>query len=140
MRESLFKEAVRLRVAERIRFLGAVTDVPGLIAGWDVYVHSTTAAEGMGTAVAEAMMAGLPCVVTDLPVMREICGNEGAIYASPADPLAWGRAVMELVGNRERRAVLGGAAQRRARNLFTRAEVAARYLGAIRPPSSKETP
>src|SRR5262249_23242762 len=75
-RVELEDEARRLRVADCIRFLGFAHVAP-LLARWDIYVHSTTEAEGMGTAVAEAMLAGLPCVVTDLPMMREICGPDG---------------------------------------------------------------
>jgi glycosyltransferase involved in cell wall biosynthesis len=111
--------------------------VAGLLAEWDVYVHSTTTAEGMGTAVAEAMMAGLPCLVTDIEVMHEVCGPEGAAYAPAAAPAAWGETLLAIIDGRERRAQLGCAAQDRARRLFGLSEVAARYLQTIRPNAAK---
>ena len=138
LQEFLLQEADRMGVTDRVRFLGSVTDVADLIAGWDIYLHSTTEAEGMGTAVAEAMMAGLPCVVSDIAVMREVCGQGAAIYARPADPAAWGDALLKLIGNREQRAAMGDAAQNRARDLFALSEVAVRYLRTIRPNGTKE--
>ncbi len=133
LRELLVRQAVSLGLADRVRFLRSVTDVAALIAGWDIYVHSTTNAEGMGTAVAEAMMAGLPCVVSDIAVMREVCGQEGAIYVRAADPIDWGQALLRLIADRERRVELGLAAQKRARDLFALPEVAASYLNVICP-------
>jgi glycosyltransferase involved in cell wall biosynthesis len=137
-RERLKCEADRLGVGDRVRFLGTVGNVAGLLAEWDVYVHSTTTAEGMGTAVAEAMMAGLPCLVTDIEVMREVCGPEGAAYAPAAAPAAWGEALLAIIDDRGRRAQLGSAAQDRARRLFGLSEVAARYLRTIRPNGRNE--
>ena len=131
--EFLVQQASHLGVRAQVRFLGSVTDVAALIAGWDVYVHSTTAAEGMGTAVAEAMMAGMPCVVSDIAVMREVCGHEGAAYVQPANPAAWGQALLRLFADHNRRVALGSAAQKRARRLFALPEVAERYLKIISP-------
>ena len=133
LREHLMRQATSLGVSARVRFLGSVTDVAALIAGWDVYVHSTTTAEGMGTAVAEAMMAGLPCVVSDIAVMREVCGPNGAIYAGPANSREWGQALLKLIADRGRRVELGCAARKRARDLFALPQVVASYLNVIRP-------
>ena len=128
LREMLQQEAVRLGVERRVQFLGSVSAVAERIAGWDIYVHSTTVAEGMGTAVAEAMMNGLPCVVSDISVMREVCGDDGAVYAPPAQPAAWSAVLLELIMNQERRVAHGHAAQQRARALFALPQVAAQYL------------
>lgn len=125
----LESEARRLGVADRVHFLG-FRNVAPLLETWDIYVHSTTAHEGMGTAVAEAMAAGLPCLVSDLPVMREVCGD-AACYAAAGDPAAFGRALFDLIPDRARRECLGAAAQRRAERLFSRDEVAAAYLRTV---------
>jgi len=132
LRPALEREARLLGVADRVRFLG-FTPVGPLLAEWDIYVHSTTAAEGMGTAVAEAMMAGLPCIVSDLAVMREVCGDDGANYAATADPVALGRALVQLIEDRPRREALGRAAQNRARRMFALPQVAEAYLRVIAP-------
>jgi glycosyltransferase involved in cell wall biosynthesis len=137
LRETLEREARRLGVADHVRFLG-FTGVGSLLAEWDIYVHSTTAAEGMGTAVAEAMMAGLPCMVSDLSVMREVCGEDGAFYFRAANAAALGQALIELIENRPKRKMLGLAAQDRARRMFALSQVAEAYLAAAFPSRAKE--
>jgi glycosyltransferase involved in cell wall biosynthesis len=137
LRRALEREARRLGVADRVRFLG-FTEVGPLLAEWDIYVHSTTEAEGMGTAVAEAMMAGLPCIVSDLGVMREVCGADGAHYVPASKAVALGRALLLLIEDRARRQALGLAAQRRARRIFARPQVAEAYLQVVAPNLVKE--
>jgi glycosyltransferase involved in cell wall biosynthesis len=126
LHEELRLEAVRLDVSDRVRFLGSRTVAP-LLAEWDIYVHSTTEAEGMGTALAEAMMAGLPCIVSDIPVMREVCGDDCAIYVSPGDPVALAGAMARLSGDRRLREALGHASRLRARRMFGLQIIASAY-------------
>ncbi|HEY4988222.1 MAG TPA: glycosyltransferase family 4 protein [Opitutaceae bacterium] len=128
LKTSLLAEVTRLKLEGRVRFLG-LRDVQPLLAKWDIYVHSTTSREGMGTAVAEAMMAGLPCIVSDLPVMREVCGTFGAVYAKPGDPVELGGAILNLIQDPARRRVLGLAAQEEARRKFDLSSVARAYEG-----------
>lgn len=130
LRGMLEREAQQLGVAHRVLFLG-FTPVGPLLTEWDVYVHSTTAAEGMGTAVAEAMMAGMPCVVSDLEVMREVCGDDGAIYAAAGEASAFGGALVKLLEDQARRKSLGLAAQSRARRMFALPQCAEAYLGVV---------
>ncbi len=126
LRAALESVARRVGVADRVRFLG-FANVEPLLRSWDVYIHATTDREGMGTALAEAMMAGLPCLVSDLPVMREVGGADGACYTPVADPVAMGRAMLELLADRERRERLGQAAQERARPRFSPAQFTRAY-------------
>jgi glycosyltransferase involved in cell wall biosynthesis len=132
LRHKLQQQARRLGVADRVRFLGFTQVVP-LLKQWDIYVHSTTVDEGMGTSAAEAMLAGLPCVVSDLKVMREVCGDDGANYAAAADPAALGQALVQLIENRARRKALGLAAQVRARQMFGLPQCANAYLRVVFP-------
>jgi glycosyltransferase involved in cell wall biosynthesis len=81
----------RLRVLDRVRFCPAVSDeeLPRFLALADVFVFpSQNRLEGFGLAVAEAMAAGLPVVVADLPGVREVIepGREGLL----AEPLMRG--------------------------------------------------
>jgi glycosyltransferase involved in cell wall biosynthesis len=126
LRPGLELEARRLGVSDRVRFLG-FRPVPDLLARWDVYLHSTTDSEGMGTAVAEAMASGLPCLVSDLRVMREVCGDDGASYAPAGDPSGFAKALVELIGDRTSRESIGGSAQARARRMFGLKETGAAY-------------
>ena len=130
LRPALELEARRLGVADRVRFLG-FQRVQDLLPQWDAYLHSTTDREGMGTAVAEAMMSGLPCLVTDLAVMREVCGPEGAVYAPAGDAEATARALVGLIDDRKRREALGFQARERARRMFAMDSMVKGYTGLL---------
>lgn len=73
-----------------VRLLGWRDDVPALLAGAQVFVHPSIQ-EGLGTAAIEAMMAGLPVVVTDAGGLPEVVGEHGiCVPAGDADALADG--------------------------------------------------
>lgn len=75
-RHSLEGLARDLGAQERIRFLGSRADVPDLLGAWDAFaLHSRS--ESFGMAVAEALLAGLPVVATNVGAIREIT-DDGA--------------------------------------------------------------
>ena len=51
--------------------------------------------EGYGLPVAEALALGVPAVITDIPIFREVAGD-GALYVDPRDPKAVAAAVQSL--------------------------------------------
>ena len=55
-----------------VHFLGSRGDVPTLLKSMDGFVYST-AHDTFGIAIIEAIAAGLPIVVNDWPVMKEVC-------------------------------------------------------------------
>ena len=65
-RQELERLARELGLDSRVRFLGHVADVGGLLAQADAYALSSLY-EGFPNALCEAMAAGLPCVSTDCP-------------------------------------------------------------------------
>ena len=67
----------QLNLRSSVRFLGYLENVIERVAGWSLFVYSTTEREGLGNSVVEALAAGVPCVVSDLPMMREIDGGAG---------------------------------------------------------------
>jgi glycosyltransferase-like protein len=70
------------------RVLGPVDHdaLPGLVAGAAAFAFPSTR-EGFGLAAMEALAAGVPVVVRDLPVLREVFGDTVAYGADP-DTLA----------------------------------------------------
>ena len=66
--------------------LGPVLDdeLPALVAAADVFAFPSVK-EGFGLAAMEALAAGVPLVVRDLPVMREIFTDAARFFDSPAD-------------------------------------------------------
>ena len=77
-------------------FHGGVTDAEyaALLADRAALV-SASLDEGYGLPVAEALELGVPAVVTDMPIFREVAGG-GALYAPGADAAAFAAAVRSL--------------------------------------------
>lgn len=61
---ALTRKARRHGVAERVSFLGYHEDVPAIMAAADIFVHPARQ-ETTGTAILEAVVNGLPVIVTD---------------------------------------------------------------------------
>lgn len=99
------------------------TAVPAELAAAEVFLLPTRS-EGFCMAVLEAMAAGLPCLVSDIPVLRWLVGD-GAICLPVDRPDLWARALGELDGTRRR--ALSEAARRRAAG-FTWEGFASAYL------------
>ena len=83
-----------------VEWLGAVADVPTLLAQADVFV-STSAHEGLSLAQLEALAAGVPVVATDVGGAAEIAARHpGMMKLLPADgkPSEFAAAIRELTG------------------------------------------
>ncbi len=70
--------------------------------------------EGFGLPAVEAMGAGAPLLLSDIPVLREVAGD-AAIYAPPERPESWADAVAEILSDEERRADLASRGRARSR-------------------------
>lgn len=64
-RRTLEKQAARLRVSDRVHFLGKVmyTDIPRYLKACDIFIRPSRS-EGMGNSFVEAMATGLPVIAT----------------------------------------------------------------------------
>ncbi len=89
-------EARRLGIEADTRFVGWVADadLPALYRGARALV-AATAEETFGRFVTEALACGCPCVLQDLPVLREVAGA-AARFVDFADPVAAGEALRAL--------------------------------------------
>lgn len=56
-----------------------------------------TIAEGCGLPVLESLWRGVPCVCSDLPVLREIADAGGCLMVRPDQPAAWRDALHRLL-------------------------------------------
>ncbi len=63
---------------KKMTLKGTRKDIHQVLPDYDIYISASTV-EGFGIAVAEAMSVGLPAFISDIPVYREI-GGEQAIY------------------------------------------------------------
>lgn len=128
--EELRKQVVEAGLERRVRFLGALGQPQEAMRRWEAFVFATTAREGFGIAVAEAMASGLPCVLTDVPALREVAGN-CAYYFAPASPADLGARILEVVGNPALAQARAEAGRLRAKELYGAEAFARRYLSAL---------
>jgi glycosyltransferase involved in cell wall biosynthesis len=97
-----------------VSLLGERTDVPELMRLADVYCQPNLHAEPFGIAIAEAMRASLPCVVSAPGGASELLDESCAIVTMPGDAPAIAGALRQLAGAASLRADMGRAAAARA--------------------------
>jgi glycosyltransferase involved in cell wall biosynthesis len=112
---SVLEEQVRAAgLTDKILLLGTRSDVELLLAISDVFVFPSRS-EGYGLALAEALAAGKPSVVANLPVLAELIeeGETGFLVEPTPDALAG--AVLEILNDPERARAMAAAARRFAK-------------------------
>jgi glycosyltransferase involved in cell wall biosynthesis len=130
MRPALEELIRELGIGDKVTLAGTIARPWELMAGWGGAIFSTGPQEGFGIAAAEAMAMGLPCVFTDLPVMREV-GGDTVLYARPGSPESLAEQISTLIADSALAARLGQAAAHRAQEHFSPQAFAAAYLRAF---------
>ncbi|MBM6776530.1 glycosyltransferase [Collinsella tanakaei] len=64
LRDKLKEHAARIGVADKVRLLGARSDVDRMLSAFDIFAFPSLT-EGLGVAVIEAQANGLPCIISD---------------------------------------------------------------------------
>lgn len=110
--ESLRARATRLGVGDRVEWLGFVdpTDRPGLLADLDV-LAMPSAFESFGLSAGEAMLHGVPVLVTEQTGIAELVRRHGAGRITPADASSIAAAIGELDNERGALRELGARGQ-----------------------------
>lgn len=114
---------------ESLRLPGHVPDAARSLCDLDVFVMSSRQ-EGLGTAVLEAMAAGVPVAVTRAGGLADVAGDE-LPSAPPEDPEALAREVLRLLEDAGEREAARRAGRRRLGD-FTAASMARSTLRAYR--------
>lgn len=107
-------------IADRVHFLGARPDVPDILDELDLFVFSSRQ-EGFPVAVSEAMLAGVPLIVSDIEPLREaiICdGNLGEMFPVGDFSALSGR-LIALLRDESSRVELADHARKYARENFS---------------------
>jgi glycosyltransferase involved in cell wall biosynthesis len=121
-----------LGLQENVRFLGSVAKIYETIARWDIFVYAATPREGFGNAVAEALMCGLPCIVSDLPPLREVCGSGHSVeYVPVGDPTTMATAIGTLIYDFAARSELSKSARAWAEAELSAEVYARRYADVL---------
>jgi glycosyltransferase involved in cell wall biosynthesis len=111
-RPALEQLAAGLGLGERARFLGFRPDVSELLHAAAVVVNPS-AFEGCPNVVLDAMAAGRPLVVSDIPAHRELLDERAAWLVDPEDPAALSAALGEAVADPAEAARRSAEASRR---------------------------
>lgn len=115
--EELKAAAIRLGVAERVRFLNQRSDVARLLAAADIFCQPNTGPEPFGIAFIEALYAQLPVITTALGGACEIVDDSCGVLVRPGDARALAASLRRLIQDQTLRARLGDTGPARARQL-----------------------
>ena len=115
----------------QIRYHGAASD-ESVAALWSTARASVfpTLAEGCGLPLLESLARGVPCVASDLPVLRESGEGGGCVFAAPNVRVTWLDALAKILMDDVHRETL--AAEAKARTLPTWTSAAAQLLTSLR--------
>lgn len=115
--EGLKKAAIRLGIADRVRFLGQRTDVARLLSASDIFCQPNTAPDAFGISFIEALYSYLPVITTNIGGAPEIVDDSCGVLVTPNDPPALANALRLLIEDRPLRRKLGEAGFARATSL-----------------------
>ena len=121
--EPMKRLAISMGVAERVRFLGRVSDerLPEVYAACDVFaLPSVSRLEAFGIVALEAMSTGKPVIVADIPGVREMIedGRDGLI-ADPMNPRDLAEKIRRLLSDPEARRTMGARGREKVLESFS---------------------
>ncbi len=118
LEEELLRQRDRLGLKDQVIFLGFRSDIPELLAAFDIFVLPSLY-EGLPVSLVEAMAAGRPIVTTDVDGNCEVIGkNEAGIAVEPGDPPALAEALLKMIEDEKLRVRMGRRGRQRAEELF----------------------
>ena len=91
-----------LKIESKVKFLSNLTreELIKIICASHIFCQPSTV-EGFGIATLEAASAGLPYVISDIPIHREITkGGEGGFLVDPQNPLLFAKRFYELLNKK----------------------------------------
>lgn len=117
--------AAELGLGGRAHFVGYRSDIPQVLAAFDVLVHSAIEPEPFGRVIIEGLAARVPVVAARAGAVPEILtdGVDG-LLVSPGDPAELARAIGRLLADRDLAARLAAAGRARVEQTFTAEGVA----------------
>ena len=106
-------------ITDRVHFIGARGDVPDILAELDVFVFSSLY-EGLPVAVAEAMLAGVPMIVSEIaPLLEATSDGEFAETFPVKDASTLSGKLVGLLSSEEKRKELSRKALAHANDNFS---------------------
>jgi glycosyltransferase involved in cell wall biosynthesis len=128
MLEALKQLSKELGIADRIHWLGLVTDPLKLLQASDLFLLATVG-EAFGLVLAEAMACGVPVVGSRAGAIPEVVEDgETGLLVSPRSAEAMADAIATLAGDQEKRKRMAQNSVVRVRNHFTLEKAVAETL------------
>jgi len=120
-RSNLEAQVKQLGIAYKVLFAGNQQDVVPWLQSFDVFALPSYANEGVPQALIQAMLAGLPCVTTNIGSMAELAIHEKtALVVEPQNVAALTAALKKLLVEKDLAKTLGAAARRHCETRFSR--------------------
>jgi glycosyltransferase involved in cell wall biosynthesis len=119
LQSELEARAGSLGLADRVTLTGGRTDVPDMLAAFDVFVLSSVS-EGLSNVIQEAMAMGLPVVATEVGGAAELVERDATgLLVPPSNAPAMAEALLRLGRDPVLRERMGQAGRARAEREFT---------------------
>jgi glycosyltransferase involved in cell wall biosynthesis len=119
--------AKKLKITDRVHFVGLVEDMPTIMRGTDLFVFPSRY-EPFGLVLLEALASGLPVITARTAGAAEIIGPDcGIVLDDPDDAYALAEAITHVASFRVRAKEMGEAGRRLATTMSWQA-MAGRYL------------
>lgn len=107
------------KIGNYVHFLGYQSNIGNLLKHCDIFVHPCNT-EGFGIAVAEAMMAEKPIIVSNAGALPELIEhNKSGLIVNPHDAEEWANAIQKLLNNQTLSKKLAMDAKIKAEKLFS---------------------
>ncbi|HHW61069.1 MAG TPA: glycosyltransferase family 4 protein, partial [Syntrophomonadaceae bacterium] len=120
--------AQKLQISDKVRFLGACTDVPELLENADVFVL-TSNWEGFPITILEAMRAGLPVITSDVGGCNEAVIDGVTGYLIPrGDQECLKERLARLINDSQLRSSMGNKGFERFSEYFTVEQMAQKTM------------
>ncbi len=130
-------ELKKIKGFQKVGCLGWINppDIPGLVRDADIGIVTDLAEaqhiHGMSTKLFEYMACGLPVIVSDFPLWKEIVeGNHCGICVDPASPAEIARAITYLAGHPEERLRMGSNGRKAVLEKYNWEKESKKLLGA----------
>lgn len=98
-KKKILEQISELNIKEKVLLTGPRKDVDRILNAFDVFVSSSIT-EGFSNVIAEAMAAGVPCVVTDVGDSKTIVSNSGEVIP-PRNPERLAFAIDKILNERK---------------------------------------
>ena len=126
LRQRLEAAAAELGIADAVTFLGERHDARLLMAGFDVFVLTSTI-EGFPNVLLEAAFLGVPCIASRVGGSPDVLENAADTFVA-GDAAAAADRVVAFIRDPERAAVAAALTRQRALRLFTADQTASHWF------------